>query len=67
MKIILGSDFSDSARLAGTLAAALAHNLGDTLRLVHTHESAGLAAVSSDVLTSFFASSRARLAEEEDR
>jgi nucleotide-binding universal stress UspA family protein len=67
MKIILGSDFSDSARQAGTVAAALAHNLGDTLRLVHAHESAGLAAVSPDVLASFFASSRARLAEEEDR
>lgn len=67
MKIILGSDFSDNARQAGTVAAALAHNLGDTLRLVHAHEAAGLGAITPDVLESFFAGSRARLAEEEDR
>lgn len=67
MKIILGSDFSDSARQAGTVAAALAHNLGDTLRLLHAHESAGLAAMSPEVLESLFTGSRARLAEEADR
>ncbi|PAW85017.1 MAG: universal stress protein [Pedosphaera sp. Tous-C6FEB] len=67
MKIILGSDFSDQARGAGTVAAALARNLGDTLRLVHAHESAGLAAASPDVMESLLTSSRARLAEEADR
>lgn len=66
MKVILGSDFSDSARHAGTVAAALAQNLGDTLRLLHAHESAGLAA-STEALESFLAGSHARLAEETDR
>lgn len=66
MKIILGSDFSDNARQAGTVAAALAQNLGDTLRLLHAHESAGLAA-STEALESFLAGSHARLAEETDR
>lgn len=67
MKIILGSDFSDNARQAGTVAAALAQKLGDTLRLVHAHESAGLAAASPEVLGSLLVGSRARLAQEADR
>lgn len=67
MRIICGTDFSQPAQAAADTAAALAVRLSDTLLLVHAQETAGLGAITPQVLAEWSAGLTAQLLEEAHR
>ncbi len=64
MRIICGTDFSQPAQGAADTAAALAVRLSDTLLLVHAQETAGLRAITPQVLAEWSAGLTTQLLEE---
>jgi nucleotide-binding universal stress UspA family protein len=67
MNLIFGTDFSESSRQAGDVAAALANRLKDTLWIVHALEPYGLEPLSPAAQTAIVADLEQRLDQECER
>lgn len=67
MNLIFGTDFSESSRHAGDVAAALANRLKDTLWIVHALEPYGLEPLSPSAQTAIVTDLEQRLDQEGER
>jgi len=66
-RILCGTDFTDNARQAARVAAAIANRLNEPVHLVHAVETPGFGATHPEVLQLLEASSRKALLEEAER
>lgn len=67
MRILCGTDFTESARRAGTVAAMLATRFEDMLLLVHSLEGGGAGSISGEIYDSLCAITKEQLQTEAER